>query len=192
MMAHIVDLTDRKQAEREMQRSHSLERLALLGQLAAGVAHEIRNPLGVIQNAAYFLKLIPEALDREGQESVAEILHEVERANRIVSDLLGYARPPRQVPAAFDLAERVKTISASQQQLSGAAIQVDLPSDPLWVTADPEHVDRVLVNLIRNGVQACDHSGSITISVRSEGGLAIVDVSDNGVGIAEADRPAGV
>ncbi len=188
VMAHIVDLSDRRQAEAETRRRHAMERLALLGQLAGGVAHEIRNPLGVIRNAAYYLELVRDTLDAEAQESIAEIQREVDRANHIVGDLLDYAREPQKTTIIFDVVERVREVADRQRRALGSMITINTAADCLPVAADPDHIDRILVNLIRNGVQASEDGGQITISLRSHAGTAIIDVSDEGDGIDEQDR----
>ncbi|MGD9855073.1 MAG: nitrogen regulation protein NR(II) [Planctomycetaceae bacterium] len=188
VMAHIVDLTDRKQAAEEARLRQSMERLALLGQLAGGMAHEIRNPLGVIRNAAYYLQMIEASLDEDARESIAEIQQEVSRANQIVGDLLDYAREAPQRREIFDLAGRIRQLVEKQRSASGVRLSLYGAPDPIPVSGDAHQVDQIVMNLFRNGVQASEQNGIINVSVRSASGVAVVDVSDEGVGIADADR----
>lgn len=187
LMAHIVDLTDRRRASIETERRHALERLALLGQLAAGVAHEIRNPLGVIRNAAYYLQMIRETLDEEGQASISEIQQEVDKANHIVGDLLDFARDPPQQAQVFDVVGRIETLIAGRRGDS-RTIQFTRPEQDVAVRADPEQVDQVLANLVRNAVQATSATDRIAVAILVESGVAAIEVSDSGAGITEADR----
>ena len=188
VMAHVVDLTDRIQAEIEIQKRHAVERLALLGQLAGGVAHEIRNPLGVIRNAAYYLQMVQASLDLEAQESISEIQREVDRANRIVGDLLDYAREPRDNITTFDLVSLIQEICDQQQEKLAANIQFNSSVASVSVTADSEQIERILANLIRNGVQASEGSGWLTISLYCHVHTVITEVADEGTGIDEMDR----
>lgn len=189
VMAYVADLTDRRQAELEMQRRHSMERLALLGQLAASVSHEIRNPLGVIRNATYYLEMISTSLDEEARASIAEIQREVARANHIVGDLLDYARDAPQSATTFDLVSRVRHLARIDSPNGDSVIEVEARAESLPVLADAYQVDRILGNLIRNGVQASARGSRIAITIDADANWAIVDVSDEGAGIDEADRP---
>lgn len=189
VMAHIVDVTDRKRAALETQRRHAMERLALLGELAAGVAHEIRNPLGVIRNAAYYLQMIQDTLDHDARESIVEIQQEVDKANHIVGDLLDYARAaPRQM-AEFDLAPLVRELVSRHEWLAArGAVRLSGEAAPVYVRGDAGEVERILTNLIRNGMQASAADGTITITLRPDAAVAIVDVSDEGSGVSEENR----
>lgn len=188
VMAYIVDLTDRKQAEFEVRKRHSLERLALLGQLAGGVAHEIRNPLGVIRNAAYYLNMVKEALDEEARESVEEILEEVDRANHIVSDLLDYARDSPQRTATFDIVKFVRDLIQERRPVNDELVKLESAVESFNVTADSDQIRRVLENLILNGAQAAEGPATIYISLTAKDQHISIDVRDEGEGIIERDR----
>lgn len=95
VLASIIDLTDRKRSEEEQLRRESMERLAVLGQLAGGVAHEIRNPLGAIKNSVYFLRMHRQKFDPVVQETLDDIERELHAAERIVNEILDYAREPK-------------------------------------------------------------------------------------------------
>ncbi|MCA9074844.1 MAG: PAS domain S-box protein [Planctomycetaceae bacterium] len=188
VMSHIVDLTDRKRAELETKRRHAMERLALLGQLAGGVAHEIRNPLGVIRNATYYLELIGDSLDADAQASIAEIKREVDRANHIVGDLLDYARDPQQTVTTFDLVAKTQEAVDQLRYTTKATIEFFPTEESLFVLADPDQCGQILVNLLRNGIQATQDDSPVNISVKRNDAMALVDVTDRGPGIAEEDR----
>ncbi len=189
VMAHIVDLTDRKRAALETQRRHAMERLALLGELAAGVAHEIRNPLGVIRNAAYYLQMIQDTLDRDARESIVEIQQEVDKANYIVGDLLDYARDAPQQLVTFDLAERLRALLNRHERLAArGTIHLRGETDSVCVNGDASEVDRILSNLVRNGMQASEEDGTITITLRTDAAVAIVEISDEGPGVSAENR----
>ncbi len=188
VMAYIVDLTDRKRAESEIRKRHTLERLALLGQLAGSVAHEIRNPLGVIRNAAYYLNMVKESLDGEAQESVEEILEEVDRANRIVSDLLDYTRDPPQQTATFDVVNFVHELVQERRPIDDELVLVQSQIESFDVTADADQITRILENLIVNGVQASVDPITIQIVISSSGSQVMIDVQDEGEGVDESQR----
>lgn len=188
VMAYIVDLTDRKQAEQEVRKRHAFERLALLGQLAGGVAHEIRNPLGVIRNAAYYLDMVKETLDDDARESVKEILEEVDRANHIVSELLDYARESPQQKTTFDVVEFVKQLVRERRPVDEELVTIDTSVETFIVSANQGQVGRILENLILNGVQASADPATIRVKVSQTDDEVLIDVQDSGVGIIESER----
>lgn len=159
------------------------ERLAVLGQLAGGLAHQIRNPLGAIKNAAYLLQVaLSEPQDQDVSRAIAIIHDEVLRANQIITDLLDYARvrPPvrRSVPVGYLI----------EQALGGQAIPPrialvkDLP-DLALVSVDPAQVQGALFNLIRNAVEAMPGAGTLTITAREESAHVVVSIADTGPGV---------
>ena len=159
------------------------ERLAILGQLAGGGSHELRNPLGVMKNSVYYLKMVlPE--DERVQKHLRIMEREVTTATRIVSDLLDFARakPPSQAPT--DLSELVREVLDRTPLAENVEVVARLAPDLPPVAVDALQVQQVLGNLITNGAQAMPEGGTLTIeTARAEGG-ARVAVSDTGVGIA--------
>jgi PAS domain S-box-containing protein len=159
------------------------ERLAVLGQLAGGVSHELRNPLGVIKNSAYYLKmLLPD--DERMRKHLGIVEREVATATRIVTDLLDFARvtPPTRV--ATDLSalarETLERVPPPDGVRVALALADDLPSPML----DPEQVGLVLGNLIRNAAQAMPEGGVLSVETAAAAGGVTVAVADTGVGIA--------
>jgi len=190
VLANIVDATDRRRAERETERRQSLERLALLGQLAGGVAHEIRTPLGVIRNDVYFLQTLAERLGPEATECIEEITQAVGKANRIVSELLDFTHEPRSNPTPVTL-DAILAEALSDMPLP-AGVELDHPCAEqlknVSVNADREQIARILTNLFRNAVQAMNGHGKISFSMKCDTHRVSLTVCDTGPGIPKEYR----
>ena len=149
------------------ERMRERDRLAALGEMAAGLAHEIRNPLGAIKGAAQYLD--PAHLGEEDGEMLQVIIDEVDRLNSVVTQFLDYARPVKPKLVPVDVNEVIeRTVKLLQVDLD-ESIVVDLqldPSRPLAMT-DAEQLKQVLVNLVQNAVQAMPAGGRITLSTGS-------------------------
>jgi len=168
------------------------EKLASLGTLAAGVAHEIRNPLTAINVRLHSLKRNLAGKSSE-QEDAMVIGHEIQRLERIVQEFLQFARPadPKLVIVSADsLLARVQMLFSSQ--LERASIQFKVESVPnIWVRADPQQIEQVLINLIKNAAESMEREGTITLRVRTgptrlagrTRSAVIMEVSDTGKGI---------
>ena len=168
------------------------EKLASLGTLAAGVAHEIRNPLTAINVRLHSLKrtLVPGSSEHE---DAAVIDQEIQRLDRIVRDVLHFARPaePRPVTiTAGSLFSRVRGLLDSQ--LEKASIRLNLASSPpLRIRVDPQQIEQVLINLIQNAAESIGRDGTITLRARSTlmplaghaTPVVILEVIDTGKGI---------
>jgi signal transduction histidine kinase len=174
-----------REAQAELVRN---ERLATLGQLAGGVGHELRNPLGVIKNSIYFLNMIlPE--NEKVQKHLAILDREVGTCNRIVTELLDFgrvksaARTPTSVTAlARDALDRVGLPPTVALRL---LLDKSLPA----VLVDPQQAGQILVNLLTNAVQAMPDGGTLAIETgRGEGGVFIA-VEDTGTGIDPEHLP---
>lgn len=167
------------------------ERLAVLGKLAGGVAHQIRNPLGAIKNAAYVLRrrvreVAPSSFAAAAAAEVAhslEIIHdEVQRANKIITDLLDYARvraPTRRLTSVADIvgdALRAHDIPAS---IRVALVIPDLPK----VAVDVDQLAGALSNLVTNGVEAMPQGGTLTIEAALREGAIVLSITDTGQGM---------
>ncbi len=145
------------------------DRLAALGSMAAGLAHEVKNPLGAIKGAAQLLEEVGAGVseDPSGREFVGIILEEVNRLDRVVGSFLDYARPNAGNPIPLDInaaVRRTVQILSSQITDGGIDVQLDL-SDPLpRARIDPEKLRQVLMNLMQNAIQAMDGRGKITVT----------------------------
>jgi len=194
VMSAIRDITDRKRAEKALhEKTRALEaaqeelvrreRLAILGQLAGGVSHELRNPLGVIKNSVYYLKMVlPE---EEGlRKHLAILEREVATATRIISGMLDFARTTPPTRAATDINRLVRDGLERLMPPDSVRIERDLAEGlpPLMVDAD--QVRLVLDNLLSNAMQAMPDGGVLTVRTRSVGGRVEISVEDTGVGIA--------
>jgi signal transduction histidine kinase len=167
------------------------EHLATLGEMATGLAHEIRNPLAGI---AGVIEIIGRDLPTTSpaRSVVKDVRQEIARINHIVTDLLQTARPhPPQVRKS-DLNTTVEhAVMLGRQQALAKSIEITLQKDPSLpeVEHDSDQIHQVLLNLLLNALQAIDSSGKITVTLKSQGTMAVVEVADNGRGIPAQDLP---
>jgi len=184
---NFTDLTELRRMELQMRRA---DRLATLGQLAAGIAHEIRNPLASISGSIELLHQSHPASD-DDRALMAIVTREIDRLNALISDLLDWANPrPRQV-AELDLALLVdETVRVFRQDRSAAG-EVELTSPPhLTLTGDAGRLRQVVWNLLRNAAEAAA-GGRVGVTVRRDPAHAVVEIDDDGPGIP-AERLAHV
>jgi signal transduction histidine kinase len=162
------------------------ERLSVLGELTAGLAHEIRNPLQIIRGTA---ELVRRARPEEG-EALDDVIEEVTRLELLVRELLAYARPMELHPEPVHLPTIVQQAVDEIERVSRfTAIELSLPGD-LYCHADETLLRRVLVNLLSNAVEALDPAGGgVRVSGHTEpdGGVEVF-IEDDGTGIAPEDR----
>ncbi|MCK6570099.1 ATP-binding protein [Myxococcota bacterium] len=170
------------------------ERLSALGEMSAGLAHEIRNPLGAIKGAGQLLD--PAKLDPEQRDMVEVILAEVDRLNEVVSQFLDYARPYRGAPQAVELnplLERVGRLLRAQEHASPVEVRLALTPNLPAVRADPAQLEQVFLNLARNALEAMEGGaagGVLTMAtevLETEGPTPRVQVRfvDTGPGIPD-------
>ncbi|RMG03575.1 MAG: sensor histidine kinase [Nitrospirae bacterium] len=183
-------LTELDRARQEIQRCHleeikRIERMATLGEMAAAIAHEIKNPLAGISGA---IQVISEDFrdDDPRKEIVQEILVEIERLDKAVRNLLSFSKPitPQKEPVYLhDLLE--KTISLVQQQAESLNIQIGIETSAEKIVAevDRELIQQVFLNLILNSFHAMPGGGKLTISITKTDSSARIAFSDTGEGI---------
>jgi len=171
------------EAEAAMRRS---ERLAALGQLSAGLAHELRNPLGTIKASAEMLSRNVAAENEVAKEVAGYITSEVDRCNSLVSRFLDFARPLEARLAPADLTQVIdRSIEMVAREAREHEITIfrnyspDIPPFPM----DAELMERVFFNVLQNAVQASARGASITVKTRLAGGMAETCVIDRGSGI---------
>ena len=167
------------------------EHLATLGELATGLAHEIRNPLagiaGVIEIIGRDLPVTSPA-----RAVVKDVRQEIARINHIVTDLLQTARPHPPKVRKSDLNTTVEhAVMLGRQQALAKSVEITLQKDPSLpeVEHDSDQIHQVLLNLLLNALQAIDKNGKITVTVKPRGATAVVEVTDNGRGIAPDHLP---
>ena len=181
------------------ERMRERDRLAALGEMAAGLAHEIRNPLGAIKGAAQCLD--PRERVGEDGEFLEVIVEEVNRLNGVVTEFLDYARPLKQSFGSVDIHEVVtRTIRLIQNEIPPRLeLSVELGEPMPSVEGDPEQLKQVLINLVQNAIQALgSRSGHIRVRARGperfpdlRGGAEFVEieVADDGPGIPAEQQP---
>ncbi|GAB4558631.1 MAG: hypothetical protein Tsb0020_03820 [Haliangiales bacterium] len=171
------------------QRLSEREKLAVLGQLAATIAHEVRNPLAIIRST---LQNISEEL-ADAQPDVAEqhsfLLEEIDRLSRVLTTILDYARPmqvkPEAVPAS-QLFERLELLASGLLAEKQLALETRCDDIDVWV--DPDLIAQAMLGLLANGVEATPRGHSLTLSAkRAEGGVAL-SVADRGPGVPADQR----
>jgi len=184
--AIVRDVTELKQLERKLLER---ERLAAVGELAAMVAHEVRNPLAGIRGGCEIL-LEGYAVGDARHDIGVEIIHQVDRLTRTVHDLLMFARPRAIDPVPTDIHALIERILQNlRDDPANAAVQVvrEFADGVTVVPVDGRQMEQVFLNLVLNAIQAMNHRGRITIASRVERQLLTVTVEDTGPGIpAEA------
>mgnify|MGYP000989550123 CR=1 FL=1 len=190
-VVNFQDLTELRTLEETMRRA---ERLATVGQLAAGVAHEIRNPLASISGSIELLGQAPRVSD-DDKALMAIVVREIERLDRLINELLEYASPRPRTLVHFDLLtviSEVVQVMRQDKSRGDVRLESELPDEPLWLTADPGQLRQVLWNLCRNAAEAASGaSGGAAVTVRARGDTigATIEVEDNGPGIAAEHLP---
>ncbi len=202
---------ERKQAEEELKESHEElnvaneelqaankelmktqgelvrhEKLVVLGQLAGGMSHELRNPLGAIKNAAYFLSMVLEEPELEVKETLDILEREVATSERIISSLLDFARPKSLTRRKMDINEILEGVLSGADMPENIEMVSQLDETLPVILADPDQLNQVFGNLILNAIQAMLEGGQLVIkSEISSPEWVSVSFIDGGVGISE-------
>jgi PAS domain S-box-containing protein len=205
-----IDIAERKRAEEELglyrdhleqlveQRTQELEeaqeqllrqeRLTVLGQLSSSVGHELRNPLGVIKNAAYFLNMKLRAdADKAIKENVDIINREVNIATRIITDLLDLARVSPPLREDVDLRQLLTETLSRSSIPNNVTVATAFGENMAPVYVDPLQMSQIFANLTQNALQAMAEGGTLTISTRESNGVPEVVFIDDGCGIPQAN-----
>jgi len=199
------DITQLKLAEEHIrQQASELQRaaqLSLIGELAAGLAHEIKNPLAGIQGAVDILIRRREANDPE-REALEGVRHQVERIDATVRALLDRARPRSHRPTRTSLTEVTqRAVNLASAQLTGKAawdnrvrLQFERPDSDIEISADAAQIEDSVLNLIINAIEAIGSDGQVVVTIRraenadeESADEAVIEVADDGRGINEED-----
>jgi signal transduction histidine kinase len=177
-----------RQAQDRLIRS---EKLAAIGQLASGVGHELRNPLGAIKNAVFYVRRKVAKTDLPTAEPrVPEFLdiidEEVNAANKVISDLLGFSRVAKPAVSPVSLAGLVEDALKSTPLPENVDLTKDIDENLPMVMVDADQIRQVLVNIILNAQQAMTDGGHLTIRGNGRGGFVEVEFADTGSGIPES------
>ncbi len=182
------DLTDMKKLEAELRLK---DRMAAVGELSAGIAHEIRNPLAAIAGSVQVLRK-SEALSPQEQRLMSIILRESERLNKSIADFLRFVRPQEKRTAEFDIAaslsETLDLLVNSAELRPDHRIERQIVPPSFTVAGDPDQIRQVFWNLARNAVQAMSNGGVLRVSTELVGETYRIVFSDNGRGMSEVDQ----
>jgi len=182
------DVTDVRRLERE---ARLRQRLAAVGEMAAGIAHEIRNPLASMSGSLQVLRQeLP--LSEDQSQLMDIVLRESERLNDTIKSFLAYARPQRSALARIDVRKVLQDagllLRNSADVLPEHVIEVDVPNEPVWCDADENQIRQIVWNLATNGLRAMAKGGHLRLTVAPEKGaegdeLVKLAVQDEGCGI---------
>jgi PAS domain S-box-containing protein len=194
-----TDITEEKRLQSELQQA---AQLSLVGELAAGLAHEIKNPLAGIQGVVDILLLRRDARDPDS-EALKGIRNEVDRIDQTVRALLDRARPRLLAAKPSFLTEVVqRAVNVARAQVFARSegsipIQLAVPTDPIIISIDAGQIEDAILNLIINAIEATENEGSVTVHVfhspqdetNAETDEVVIEVSDKGRGISEENLP---
>jgi len=181
------DVTESRKLERE---ARVQQRLAAVGEMAAGIAHEIRNPLASMSGSIQILRQELPLTDEQGQ-LMDIVLRESERLNETIRSFLAYARPQRQAMTHMDVRQVITDTATLLQNSSERSethrIAVNAPREAVWFQADEGQIRQIVWNLATNGLRAMPQGGCLTLSVApptDDEPQVVISVADEGVGIA--------
>jgi len=182
----IRDVTAIRQMENEVTRSRHLNSI---GSLAAGVAHEIRNPLSSIKGFAVYFK---ERLsgNKEDEQMADVMIQETERLNRVISQLIEFARPlelKKEKVQFVELVQHTIKLIAADAQKNKISVEIDAVADLPEVEVDPDKIKQVLLNIFLNSLAALKDGGKLIIALELKADNLTVVISDNGAGIKKLD-----
>jgi two-component system sensor histidine kinase PilS (NtrC family) len=182
------DLTDVKKLEAELRLK---DRMAAVGELSAGIAHEIRNPLAAIAGSVQVLKKST-ALNPQEQRLMSIILKESDRLNKSIADFLRFVKPQEKRPAQFDiaasLAETLDLLRNSAELGAAHTIEHAISPPAFTIIGDADQIRQVFWNIARNAFQAMPDGGTLSVATEVTGDRYNIIFSDNGRGMNDADQ----
>jgi two-component system, NtrC family, sensor histidine kinase PilS len=181
------DVTESRKLERE---ARVQQRLAAVGEMAAGIAHEIRNPLASMSGSIQILRQELPLTDEQGQ-LMDIVIRESERLNETIRSFLAYAKPQRQSMRYMDvrqvLTDTARLLQNSPERADGHRIAVDVPPEAVQFQADEGQIRQIVWNLATNGLRAMPVGGTLRLAVTppsDDAPFVVISVADEGVGIA--------
>jgi len=182
VLAIFRDITERLRMQKELKNAY---RLAIIGELAASVGHDLRNPLTGISGAVYYLKLkLAGKMDNKMQEMFEIIENDIKYANKIVNDLLDFSREIHLQLSKANVKEIVKEV-LTEIEIPGNIKVVNATKGTHTFTVDVNQIKRVFHNIIRNAIQAMPNGGTLTITSKKTKKLVKISFHDTGVGISK-------
>jgi signal transduction histidine kinase len=178
-------IEDAYQAE-YLLRQDRVRRLATIGEISGGIAHELRNPLGIMRNAVYFLRMSMPARNEDERDAFDELERGLKNCNRLVSELLDFVREPTREESTFCLAEAIEEALAGVEIPESVSLELPEAAGDVICRADKRQIGQIINNLVRNAVEAMPRGGVLTLKVWRANN-AILEVADNGCGIAPGD-----
>ncbi len=172
-----------KELQAAQERLLRAEKLATVGQLGSSIAHELRNPLGVISNSVYYIKMRLGELDDKLTKHLDIIMREIQASNKIITDLMNFVRVGQIETKIVGPSNLVLAVLERAQIPSQVRVTVDVPEDLPPVAVDSDKMQQVLLNLIDNAVQAMPHGGMLAIRGYAQEGALCLTVKDSGEGI---------
>lgn len=175
-------------AESEQQLTRAAK-LAVVGEMAAAMSHEVRTPLGIMRSSADVLKREP-ALSDDGREVLGFIVSETDRLNKLVTTLIDSARPRLPSKTPLELQSHLQHVcDMLQKQAQDKHIQLSLHApEPLTIQVDQDQMTQVMVNLIINAIQILPEHGQVAVSLAQDTRYAHISVADNGPGVPPAQQ----
>ena len=162
----------------ELQRSEKME---IISELAASVAHEVRNPLQVTRG---FMRLLAQNTKQAEKEYFGLALKELDRASGIITDFLTFAKPELENETKLNVYEELKHVKASSPlaNLSGGSIELDNAKE-LFMTGNSSKLKQAMINIVKNSIEALDGEGVIRIWAYAKGEEVVIHIKDDGIGM---------
>ena len=185
VIGHLLVFTDLTELKAFQSQKELRDRLSTLGEMSAGIAHELRNPMAVISG---YTKILSKKVDESLKAAVTAINEEVIVMDRIIADFLTFARPADPVFGKFDLVALIRgRVEAMEESVQSIRITMDTPAE-LIIRADEVFIRQAISNLLQNALEAMPDGGGIKIACSLDGESILLTITDTGHGIPENIR----
>jgi signal transduction histidine kinase len=182
----LEDIIEKSMVFRELQRA---EKMNAIGQLAASVAHEIRNPMTVVKGFLQIF-LAKDQMSEEERMYIRLMIEEMNRAETIINDYLSLAKPDMEKTESIDgkeLAEKAMDLMNSYAKMSKNIIMLTPVLDQVTVRGNKNELQQVLINILKNGIEALKDGGELSLSLYTEGPYGVFEIRDTGIGMTEEE-----